>query len=72
MDKYSLCELILMSGYFAMVRNHRVELKIDYEQISVIVDRSDPRKLLVQFEGGLVWIGLRDAKTCLELKRHFD
>lgn len=52
-----------MSGYFAVVRNHRVELKIDYEQVTVIVDRSDPRKLLVQYENGLVWLGLREAKT---------
>lgn len=65
MDKYIFCELILMSGYFAVVRNHRVELKIDYEQVTVIVDRSDPRKLLIQFEIGLVWLGLREAKTSM-------
>jgi hypothetical protein len=72
MDKYSSCDLILMSGYFSVIRNNRVELKVDYEQASVIVDKSDPRKLLIQYDNGLVWIGLNDAKTSMDLKRHFE
>lgn len=71
MDKYSFCEIILMSGYFSIIRNNRVEIKVDYEQVSVIIDRSDPRKLLIQYENGLTWIGLKDTKTSIELKKHF-
>lgn len=49
MDKYTLCEIILMNAYFVVIKNHRIELKIDYEHMSVIVDKSDPRKLLIQY-----------------------
>lgn len=31
MDKFSYCEIILMSGYFSIIKNHRVEMKIDYQ-----------------------------------------
>jgi len=37
-----------MSGYFAILRNNKIELRANYEELIVITDKSDPRKILVK------------------------
>lgn len=71
MDKYAFCELILMSGYFAIVKNHKIELKASYQDLIMMPDKSDPRKLLLKLEEGYLWIGLKDTKMAMDLKKHF-
>lgn len=34
-------------------------------------DKSDPRKLLLKLEEGYLWIGLKDTKMAMDLKKHF-
>jgi hypothetical protein len=38
----------------------------------VILDKSDPRKMMLQSEVGMIWLGVRDARTSLDLKKHFE
>lgn len=71
-DAPEKCSLIFLGGFLVIGMGNCVKYKAGYEECIMVMDRSDPRKVMLEMGVKVFIVELENAKQSYELRRHFE